>query len=117
MPSTRAVVTTDSIEYTKDNLFDIPFQTLQDELLNIANELKTLLTSEQNIKSHSPNPRITAIQTLKEILNPTLTNNPSLPRVTNNEDSPELIDKEYSEQHLPESIPTQPENMPSPSKH
>ena len=73
------------------------FKSVEDQLLDTTQELKTLLTTETSTKSNEENPRITAINILKEILLPNSTNDQTLPRVsvTNQNSEPlELLEED-----------------------
>ena len=90
LPSTQKIIVTDTIEYAEDNLFDIPYSSKEDELLDVAKQLEHLLKDEAPMNSHPLSPQQQAIEKLKSTLlnnsnypaaHPRVSSQQSLPRV------------------------------------
>ena len=116
IPSTKKVIITNTIEYTEDNLFEIPYSSKEDELLDAVIDLQNILKSEGPPTSHPLSPRQTTInkprQTLLQAPSHASTNSASPPRVAvskptlprvgtpNAEDPPELEEEELQNQNI-----------------
>lgn len=57
LPSVQKIIITDTIEHTEDNLFDMPYSSKEDELLDVVKQLEHLLQDEAPMSSHSLSPR------------------------------------------------------------
>jgi len=104
--STKKIIVTDTIEYTEDNLFEIPYSSKEDELLDAVVDLHKILKDETPLTSHPMSPRQAAIAKLRQTIlqpppfpNTIPTSSPrvaptesTLPRVgtPNTEEPPEL---------------------------
>lgn len=116
--STKKIITTDTIEYAEDNLFEIPYSSKEDQLLDAVEDLQSILKEEVPLTSHPLSPRQTAIDKLRQTLLqvPPHANSipssaprvavskPTFPRVEthNTEDPPELKEEELQEQYATE---------------
>ena len=114
--STKKVITTDTIEYTEDNLFEIPYSSKEDELLDAVIDLQNILKNKGPPTSHPLSSRQTAINKLRQTLlqapSHTSTNSASPPRVAvskptllrvgtpNTEDPSELEEEELQNQNI-----------------
>jgi hypothetical protein len=88
LKSTKREIITDTLQYTEDNLFEIPYKSTEDQLLDTANELKDLISTPKPLQTNVYNPQYEAIAILKSIL---LQNNThSVPRVINKKPSTNL---------------------------
>lgn len=59
--STKRIITTDTIEYAEDNLFDIPYSSKEDELLDAGVDLQNIINDEKTHTFHPLSPRQTAM--------------------------------------------------------
>ena len=76
LPSARSIITTDTIECTEDNLFEIPYSSKEDDLLDAVQDLQSMLKDTRPLHTNSLSPRQTAIEKLQSILlKPPATNN------------------------------------------
>ena len=62
-PLTKQIFTTDTVEYTEDNLFEIPFETMQEKL---ENSMKILATDIMDTITHGYNSTKIGVEKLKQ---------------------------------------------------
>ena len=82
LPTSKRIITTDTLQYTEDNSFDIPYSSKEDDLLDAVTGLQSLIIDDPAQLKDNTSPRAQAISKLRQLLLPQATAQPSpLPRV------------------------------------
>ena len=68
IPSTRKIIISDTLQYTDDNMFEIPYKSKDDNLHDAVTELQTMMHSPSPLPTHTNTPRAQAIEKLRDLL-------------------------------------------------